>query len=87
MASVSTGFAHGSGSLLVSQWNKFDLYSTIFETAPVLASTPFTPWTLLDGLVYFLPAKADGDRKLCMGLTEETWTILEADTGFRSLIP
>jgi hypothetical protein len=87
MANVSTGFAHGSGSLLVSQWNKFDLYSTIFETAPVLASTPFAPSTLLDGLVYFLPAKTEGDVQLCMALTEETWTVLEADTGFRSLIP
>ena len=84
MANVSTGFVHGSGSLLVSQWNKFELYSTIFETAPVLASTPFTPSTLLDGLVYFLPTKAEGDIQLCIALTEEIWTILDADLQFRA---
>jgi len=87
MANVSTGFVHGSGSLLVSQWNKFDLYSTIFETAPVLASTPFTPSTLLDGLVYFLPTRAEGDIQLCMALMEDTWTTLEADVGIRSWMP
>ena len=80
---ITTDFQYGSGSLMVSQWNKFNLYGTAFEDQPLLVSTPFTPSSTLDGLVYFLPTREEGGIQVCMALDQDTWVELDTDTDFR----
>jgi hypothetical protein len=83
ISKVTTGFQYGSGSLMVSQWNKFNLYGTAFEDDPVLVSTPFTPSSTLDGLVYFLPAKEEDGVQVCMALDQDVWAELDMDPAFK----
>jgi hypothetical protein len=81
---ITTGFQYGSGSLMVSQWNKFNLYGTAFEDEPVLVSTPFTPSSTLDGLVYFLPTREEDGIQVCMALDQDVWAELETNPAFKS---
>ncbi|KIY69553.1 hypothetical protein CYLTODRAFT_372540 [Cylindrobasidium torrendii FP15055 ss-10] len=85
---IRSNFRYGSGSLMVSQWNKFDMYkSGTFDVKPVLVSTPFTTISLLDGLGYLLPApEEEGDTGaivLALALGAPLWDILDSDVGFR----
>ena len=87
---IRQGFQYGNGSFMVSQWNKVDLYvGTIFDVRPVLVSTPFTPISLLDGLVYFLPTEEQGTGgdtsaiDVNMSLSEPIWGIIDQDEEFR----
>ncbi len=86
---IRHGFRYGSGSLMLSQWNKFDMYAgTVFEVPPVLVSPPFTPISLMDGLGYFLPTAAQGkgdaiDIDVNLALSEPLWNILDQNEDFR----
>ena len=81
------------GSFMVSAWNKFDVYAgTAFELdeegkgiAPLLVAPPFTPISLVDGLVYYLPTEkqatdtASRDLDVYIALSEPVWTVLDKD--------
>ena len=75
---------------MISQWNKLDMYvGTVFDVRPVLVSTPFTPISLLDGLVYFLPTEEQGTGAdtgaidVNMSLSEPIWDIIDQNDEFR----
>ncbi|KAJ3781901.1 transferase family-domain-containing protein [Lentinula aff. detonsa] len=86
---IRSGFRYGNGSIMVSQWAKFDMYAgTEFDDdeKPKLVSTPFTSISLVDGLAYTLPTemqgKAGGDKQAIdvnLALSEPIWEILERD--------
>ncbi|KAF7977913.1 hypothetical protein HWV62_2484 [Athelia sp. TMB] len=87
---IQQGFRYGNGSLMISQWNKFDMYAgNVFETPPALVSTPFTPISLLDGLAYFLPTEEQGTGgdpgaiDVNVSLSEPLWGIIDQDEEFR----
>ncbi|KLO14152.1 hypothetical protein SCHPADRAFT_928093 [Schizopora paradoxa] len=87
---IRQGFRYGTGSFMISQWNKFDMYEgTVFDVAPTLVSPPFTPISLIDGLLYFLPtedrsANADlGAIDVVLPLSEPVWDVLDSDSEFR----
>jgi len=87
---IKQAFRHGNGSFAVSQWNKFDMYpGAAFDARPVMVSTPFTPISLLDGLVYFLPTEEQGTERdtgaidVIMSLSEPLWDIVDQDGEFR----
>ncbi|KAJ7227289.1 transferase, partial [Mycena pura] len=87
MNQIESAFRYGSGSFMVSQWNKFDMYAgCAFDVPPVLASPPFTPNSLVDGLAYFLPPEPRhldaGAIDVCLALTEPVWAVF--DQGERS---
>lgn len=86
---IKWGFRVGNGCLMISQWNKMDMYAgTTFEAPPVVASTPFTEISLIDGLGYFLPTEAQGmggdtgEIEVCMALTGPVWEVLNRDEEF-----
>ncbi|KAF9014776.1 hypothetical protein BDZ89DRAFT_1076345 [Hymenopellis radicata] len=87
-------FRYGNGTLMASQWNKFDMYAgTVFDVPPVLVSPPFTPISLVDGLAYFLPNEEQGQAgardvdsgaiDLNLALSAPLWEILDRDEEFR----
>ncbi|KAJ7129267.1 transferase [Mycena epipterygia] len=79
---IREGFEYGNGSLMLSQWNKFDMYGdSVFEAAPVLVSTPFTPISLLDGLGYFLPIPGldAGAIDVSLALSGPVWEFFDRD--------
>ncbi|RSH95529.1 hypothetical protein EHS25_000621 [Saitozyma podzolica] len=86
---IQWGFRGGNGCLMISQWNKMDMYAgATFEAPPVLASTPFTEISLIDGLGYFLPTEAQGiggdagEIEVCMALAGPVWEVLDRDEEF-----
>ncbi|KZO93360.1 hypothetical protein CALVIDRAFT_566597 [Calocera viscosa TUFC12733] len=85
-AKIGSGFRFGSGSFMISQWNKTDMYpGTTFEVRPVLVSPPFTPISLCDGLLYPLPTEDQGtdeDTKavdVAVALSDPVWEFLIQD--------
>jgi len=87
---IRTTFQYGPGSLMISQWNKFDIYpSMAFDKVPVLVAPPFTPISTLDGLGYLLPTEEQGTEgdsgaiDLYLSLSQPLWAILDQDEGFR----
>jgi hypothetical protein len=87
---IRQDFRYGNGSFMVSQWNKFDMYTgAVFEVPPVLVSPPFMPVSLVDGLAYFLPTEEQGTEgdtgaiDVSLSLSELVWGILEQDKEFR----
>lgn len=79
-------FQYGNGTLMISQWNKFDMYAgTVFDVPPVLVSPPFTPISLVDGLVYLLPTEERGTGRdtgaidVSLALSEPLWAIFDED--------
>lgn len=86
MRKVRQGFQFGSGSFMVSQWNKFDMYSAVFDSAPILVSPPFTPISLVDGLAYFLPTEDRGVGcdlgaiDVSLSLSAPIWDIIDRDS-------
>jgi hypothetical protein len=60
---ITRDFRYANGGFMTSQWYKFDLYvNTDFDVdatsntpiAPILVAPPFTPISLVDGLIYFV---------------------------------
>ncbi|KAJ7773398.1 transferase [Mycena metata] len=83
---ITEHFQYGSGSFMVSQWNKFDMYlASVFDVAPVLVSQPFTQSSLVDGLVYFLPTEELGTGgdvgaiDVSLALSEPMWAFMDQD--------
>lgn len=79
-AAIRTTFV--LGGFMVSAWNHFNLYdgAILGECRPVLVTTPFTPISLVDVLVYYLPLNPKkGERGLVvyMAAGKETWAHLE----------
>ncbi|KAL3660362.1 hypothetical protein V7S43_014516 [Phytophthora oleae] len=80
----------------VSQWSKFGMYrGTELDVPPTLVAQPFTPISLLDGLMYFMatedqliqsetsPGVTSGSIDVSLALSEQTWKILDKDVRFR----
>ncbi|KAL1755645.1 transferase [Schizophyllum commune] len=88
---VKQRFRHGPDSFIVTSWNKVDMYGVYFDAekriAPVLASAPFTPISLVNGLAYFLPTgpqkDSDGAIDVSLTLYEPVFEALEKDPDFR----
>lgn len=85
---IKSGFKYGSRSLMLSQWNKFDIYkSMVFkrEETPVLVAPPFTEISLMDGLGYFVDVSGvEGEAiGVYLALSGETWKALDEDEEFR----
>ncbi|KAK0195329.1 hypothetical protein F5146DRAFT_1132817 [Armillaria mellea] len=78
---IKQGFRYGSGSLMLSQWNKMDMYAgCVFDVAPDLVAPPFTPISLLDGLGYFIPTGEQGDGiDVALSLSEPIWEFFDKD--------
>eukprot|EP01056_Protomagalhaensia_sp_Gyna25_P000976 Protomagalhaensia_sp_Gyna_25__975@NODE_1471_length_1808_cov_20_621255_g1191_i0_p1_GENE_NODE_1471_length_1808_cov_20_621255_g1191_i0NODE_1471_length_1808_cov_20_621255_g1191_i0_p1_ORF_typecomplete_len482_score78_67Transferase/PF02458_15/8_5e50Condensation/PF00668_20/8e06DUF5351/PF17302_2/1_7e03DUF5351/PF17302_2/1_4_NODE_1471_length_1808_cov_20_621255_g1191_i02771722 len=68
--------------LLASSWTKIDIAVPLGGIPPCLVAPPFTPTSLVDGLVYFLPAVADG-VSVYLALHEVLWPLLDEDPEFR----
>ncbi|PBK73851.1 hypothetical protein ARMSODRAFT_651933 [Armillaria solidipes] len=81
---IKQGFRYGSGSLMLSQWNKMDMYAdSVFDVAPVLVAPPFTPISLVDGLGYFIPTgEQGGDIDVALSLSEPIWEFIDQDEHF-----
>ena len=88
-AAIWQGFRFGSGCFMASQWNKTDAFpGTVLDARAVLISSPFTPISLVDGLVYYLPTEeqgtdAEGAIDVNLALSEPLWEVLDADPEFR----
>eukprot|EP00644_Phytophthora_capsici_P014731 jgi/Phyca11/124293/e_gw1.53.95.1 len=80
----------------VSQWSKFGMYrGTEMDVSPTLVAQPFTPISLLDGLMYFMATEDQliqsetsagvtlGSIDVSLALREQTWKILDQDVRFR----
>ncbi|KAJ7129232.1 transferase family-domain-containing protein [Mycena epipterygia] len=79
---IRQGFSYGNGSLMLSQWNKFDMYGdSVLEAVPVLVSTPYTPISLVDGLGYFLPIPGPdaGAIDVNLALSGPVWEFFDRD--------
>jgi len=93
---VRLGFQYEKGGFLVSQWTRFDMHAGMGlgddgADQPVLVSTPFTPISLVDGLVYYLPTGAatpgsggvEQGQDVNLALSEPAWHVLDKDERFR----
>lgn len=88
-SAFTDGYKYGNNSLMLSQWSKFDAYSTVDfggeggeRGRPVLSSTPFTDISKIDGLGYVLaaPPGKEGEERgvdLCLALTEPLWEFVD----------
>ena len=79
-----------------SAWNKMDAYRGMHfdaeggDSAPILVTPPFTPMSLVDGLIYFLPTEEQvaENGQTCaidvsIALSEPLWSLLDNDPLFR----
>ena len=77
---------------MTSQWSRFNMYPAFNGIRPILASTPFTEISLVDGLGYFLPNKKQGteedrgDIELCLALSDPLWAILAQEADWAALV-
>ncbi|KAJ6561528.1 transferase [Mycena vulgaris] len=77
---IKEGFRYGNGSLMLSQWNKVDMYGgAVFDAPPVLVAPPFTPISLVDGLGYFLQTREKGAIDVALALSEPIWAIFDQE--------
>ena len=77
-SSIRHGYKGGTGGVMVSQWNKMDMYDGgVFETRPVLVAPPFTPISLHDGLGYTIPTESGDGIDVYLALREEVWGELD----------
>lgn len=78
---IGNGFRIGNASLMLSQWNKLDMYTlATFDrgVGPSLVAPPFTPISLLDGLGYYLPTpNRDGGIDVYLSLSDDVWSELD----------
>jgi hypothetical protein len=87
---IRNDFRGGNGSVMISQWNKMDMYNqAVFQEGvkPELVAPPFTPISLHDGLGYILPTppvhgSGDGDGvDVYLALREEVWEELDVSVS------
>jgi hypothetical protein len=76
---IRHGYRGGPGSIMISQWNKMDMYTLgDFEGArPVLVAPPFTPISLHDGLGYLIPTAEGGGVDVYLALKRDVWPHLD----------
>lgn len=78
-AAIRTKFEYGTGAVMLSAWNKIEMYSGMaFDSEPILVGPPFTPIILLDGLGYYLPpggknVEDKGGMTVALALSEPVW--------------
>lgn len=81
---------------MMSQWNKFGMYrGTELDVPPALVAQPFTPISLIDGLIYFMATEdqlrqsevstgsTTGSIDVSLALSKPIWDILDQDVRFR----
>ncbi|KAI9988702.1 hypothetical protein PInf_022160 [Phytophthora infestans] len=71
------------GGVMVSQWNKFEMYrGSELDVPPALVAQPFTPISLIDGLIYFMATEDQLNQSnttisdsidVSMALNESVW--------------
>lgn len=86
-------YRYEEGGVMVSQWNKFGMYrGTELDVAPALVAQPFTPISLIDGLMYLMATEDQVDQAedfttgsidVSLALSEPVWEFLEQDARFR----
>jgi hypothetical protein len=77
---IRHGYRGGNGGVMVSQWNKMDMYDGgVFDTRPVLVAPPFTPISLHDGLGYTIPTENGSGIDVYLALREEVWAELDVE--------
>jgi hypothetical protein len=79
---IRNDFRGGNGSVMISQWNKMDMYNqAVFQEGvkPELVAPPFTPISLHDGLGYILPTPSgdEGGVNVYLALREGVWEQLD----------
>lgn len=74
-------FRFGTGSLMISQWNKLRMYERAeFDGVPPrLVGTPFTMISEIDGLAYVLPVGTTGAVDVAVALEDAVWERLQWD--------
>jgi hypothetical protein len=81
---IRHGYKGGTGGVMVSQWNKMDMYGGgVFESRPVLVAPPFTPISLHDGLGYTIPTESGDGIDVYLALREEVWGELDVGVNQR----
>jgi len=81
---IRHGYRGGTGGVMVSQWNKMDMYDGgVFESRPVLVAPPFTPISLHDGLGYTIPTESGDGIDVYLALREEVWGELDVSVSRR----
>jgi hypothetical protein len=81
---IRHGYRGGTGGVMVSQWNKMDMYGGgVFESRPVLVAPPFTPISLHDGLGYTIPTESGDGIDVYLALMEEVWGNLDVEVSQR----
>ncbi|KAF2746106.1 hypothetical protein M011DRAFT_446169 [Sporormia fimetaria CBS 119925] len=68
----------GGGVFMVTQWNRFDMYGSVFDgERPVLSTAPWTRISLVDGFAFFLGTGEEegeeGGVDVNLALGEEVW--------------
>jgi len=77
---IRHGYRGGTGGVMVSQWNKMDMYNGgVFDHGqrPILVAPPFTPISLHDGLGYTIPTESGEGIDVYLALREEVWEELD----------
>jgi hypothetical protein len=81
---IRHGYRGGTGGVMVSQWNKMDMYDGgVFETRPILVAPPFTPISLHDGLGYTIPTESGDGIDVYLAMREEVWGELDVSLSSR----
>ncbi|KAL4156544.1 hypothetical protein PRNP1_005574 [Phytophthora ramorum] len=93
---VRLRYRYEEGGVMVSQWNKFGMYrGTEMDISPALVAQPFTPISLIDGLIYFMATEDQlegsdastgitaGSIDVSLALSDAAWSTLDEDTRFR----
>ncbi|OWZ16067.1 hypothetical protein PHMEG_00010193 [Phytophthora megakarya] len=93
---VRLRYRYEEGGIMVSQWNKFGMYQgTALDVPPTLVVQPFTPISLIDGLIYFMATEdqlkqsehstgvTTGSIDVSLALSEPVWNILDDTPQFR----
>ena len=79
---IRHSYRGGTGGVMVSQWNKMDMYDGgVFESRPVLVAPPFTPISLHDGLGYTIPTESGDGIDVYLALREEVWGELDVSVS------
>jgi hypothetical protein len=81
---IRNSYRGGTGGVMVSQWNKMDMYGGGgFERRPILVAPPFTPISLHDGLGYTIPTESGDGIDVYLALREEVWGNLDVGVNQR----
>ncbi|GJN90891.1 hypothetical protein Rhopal_003905-T1 [Rhodotorula paludigena] len=79
-------FPYDQPGFLVSQWSAWDQYDGVsfsddVDARPLLASTPFTAISEMNGLAYYLRPRDGLGLDINIALCEDVWEVLDRDGG------